>query len=930
MSIFSKLSFRNMKQNRNRTIITIIGVILATAMISGLTSLIASIQSYLAKSEIAQRGSWEIRYERVNQEQAAEMLESPDVKNYVSSQEIGYAKIDSENPYKPYLYIMGVSSNFTDMVPLYLTEGEMPSEPNEIILPQHFLDSRIEKFKIGDQLNLEVGKRFSLGDRLYYAGNADSEIINEEPGDYSQELSQDDSYFLDEENPTEELRDTENKIYIITGFFKRYGLENYSAPGYTALTAIDQTAESYLNSYYLEFNNPKQVFEFQNKYSVEGTSEVHNELLRYYGLSANDNFNATLLTLSIIFLVMILISSIILINNAFTISLAERTKQFGLLSSIGASKKQLKRTVLTEAMMISLIGIPLGILGGLLGIKLTLMVVSDLIKDMITSSNITNISLDLIISSKAVIASILLAIFTVLISAWVPAKRAARITVMDAIRQTQDIVAKPVKVSKATYKLFGLPAYIAVKYFKRSRKKYRSTIVSLSLSILLFISAYTFTSMMTDSFDNIYTTAVSDLEYYSRPEAEDDNAIIEELNTVYDRIKDLDHVTTVNYAASLWQNYLINKEDLTTEYVERIVQELSTYNNTYRIREGQQEKFMLSINTVFIEDDIFAEMLVPFNVDFTEYLSSTKLLPIIKNNAFFMDMSARKYITYDVFNTSGKSKIELVNLQEIPENQLSEVVLEEDSAGSSLFIFRNYAENTMQEVPLSEAFESKQVIELEYFADKMPGFIDNQRNADVTLFFPISKMADLAINSDLLNFNYYINSDNHQQTENALAQYNAELANRGDYVNYVAYRENNKNLVTIVNIFCYGFIVLISLIALTNVFNTITTNINLRTRDFAMLKSVGMSNKGIRKMMIYECLLYGTRSLLWGLPLSLGVSYLIYRAIDRSVEQSYAIPWLAIAIVCVSVFLFVAISMIYALRQFNKKNILESLKNEND
>ncbi|NLM19233.1 MAG: ABC transporter permease [Clostridiaceae bacterium] len=926
MSIFSKLSFRNMKRNRNRTIITIIGVILATAMISGLTSLIASIQGYLLKNEIAQRGSWEIRYERANPEQAASMLESPDIKKYVSSQEIGYAEIESENPYKPYLYVIGISSDFTDIVPLYLTEGKMPSGPNEIILPQHLMDSRIEKFKIGDQLNLEVGKRFSLDNRLDCLGCENTEL-----SDYSQELFQDDSFILDEDNPTEEVRETESKTYTITGFFQRYGLENYSAPGYTAITAIDQTTDSNLCEYFLQFNNPKQVFEFQREYPIEAISEeLHNELLRYYGLSANDNFNSTLLTLSVIFLVMILISSIVLINNAFTISLAERTKQFGLLSSIGASKKQLRRTVLTEAMMISLIGIPLGVLSGLLGIKITLTVVSGIIKDMITSSNITNISLDLIISGRAVIASILLAMITVLISAWIPAKRAARITVIDAIRQTQDIVAKPVKVSKVTYKLFGLPAYIAAKYFKRSRKKYRSTIVSLSLSILLFISAYTFTSMMTDSFDNIYTTAVSDLEYYSRPEAEDDNAIIEELNTMYDRIKDLDHVTTVNYAASLWQDYLINKENLTAEYVERIVQGFSTYNNTYRIREGQQEKFMLSINTVFIEDDIFAEMLAQFNLDITEYLSSTELSPIVKNNAFFLDMSARKYITYDVFNMSGKSKIELVNLQEIPEKQLSEVAFEEDSANPSVFIFRNYAEDTTQEVPLSEAFESKQVIELEYFADKMPGFLDNQRNADVTLFFPISKMSDLAINSDLLNFNYYINSDDHQQTENALAQYNAELANRGDYVNYVAYRQNNKNFVTIINILCYGFIVLVSLIALTNVFNTITTNINLRTRDFAMLKSVGMSSKGIRKMMIYECILYGLRSLLWGLPLSLGVSYLIYRAIDRSVEQAYRIPWFALAIVCVSVFLFVAISMIYALRQFNKKNILESLKNEND
>ena len=85
--------------------------------------------------------------------------------------------------------------------------------------------------------------------------------------------------------------------------------------------------------------------------------------------------------------------------------------------------------------------------------------------------------------------------------------------------------------------------------------------------------------------------------------------------------------------------------------------------------------------------------------------------------------------------------------------------------------------------------------------------------------------------------------------------------------------ENDRNLVLIIKVFSYGFIVLISLIALANVFNTISTSIYLRRREFAMLKSVGMTRKGFRKMMNFECLLYGLKALAFGIPTSFAVTW---------------------------------------------------------
>ena len=141
--------------------------------------------------------------------------------------------------------------------------------------------------------------------------------------------------------------------------------------------------------------------------------------------------------------------------------------------------------------------------------------------------------------------------------------------------------------------------------------------------------------------------------------------------------------------------------------------------------------------------------------------------------------------------------------------------------------------------------------------------------------------------------------------------------------------ESERNLVTIIRVFSYGFNVLISLIAAANVFNTVSTNIGLRRRDFAMLRSVGMTPKGLRRMMGYECLLYGSRALLYGLPTACGVTYLIYGAIMEGYETTFRLPWKALGIASLSVFLVVGATMMYAIHKVKQDNPIDALRNEN-
>lgn len=126
---------------------------------------------------------------------------------------------------------------------------------------------------------------------------------------------------------------------------------------------------------------------------------------------------------------------------------------------------------------------------------------------------------------------------------------------------------------------------------------------------------------------------------------------------------------------------------------------------------------------------------------------------------------------------------------------------------------------------------------------------------------------------------------------------------------------------------------MISLIAVANVFNTISTNIKLRRREFAMLRSVGMSDRDFNKMMRFECILYGARTMLLGLPLSGLLSYLIYKGmvagtIDGADNVNFVSPWGSMAISLLGVLLIVFITMLYAVSKIKKENIIDTLRDD--
>jgi putative ABC transport system permease protein len=143
--------------------------------------------------------------------------------------------------------------------------------------------------------------------------------------------------------------------------------------------------------------------------------------------------------------------------------------------------------------------------------------------------------------------------------------------------------------------------------------------------------------------------------------------------------------------------------------------------------------------------------------------------------------------------------------------------------------------------------------------------------------------------------------------------------------------EQFRSLTFVVDVFTYVFVIMISLIAVANVFNTISTNIRLRKRELAMLRSIGMSERDFNKMMNFECVFYGMRTLLFGVPIATICSWLIYEGVmsaEKMDNFDYIFPWGSMTISVFSVLFIVFITMLYAICKIKKENIIDALRDD--
>lgn len=891
MNILNKVTLQYLKKNKVRTIVTIIGIILSTAMFTAVTTSISSFQTYMLKSEIDQEGAWEAIAYCMNEKQAENLAGNPEIKEMLLFRQFGYMEIDQlkkngtdsmkcMNSSKPYLVMASIDSGNTSLINLTMIDGRMPEKENEILIPKHLITDGKVSLKQGDTITGAIGQRERNGSILW-----------QEP-------------FGSAAEDTETFHETgPQKTYTVVGVYERlnYSVEPYFLPGYTVLCGkADNTQEAVQHAVFTVWH-PSKLFELLD--GLENKYDWHSDLLRINGVARQDSFQRVYLGLGIILSAIIMFGSIALIYNAFSISVNERIKQFGLLSSIGATKRQLKRSVLFEACTVSLLGIPFGILAGIFGMGVTFYLLRDRFTGIYTNSSIP---LTIDVKLWAVAAAAFLAFLTVLVSAAIPAKKAMKIPAIEAIRQNREIKVKSQKYKSLgfLYRLFGLEGMLADKNFKRNRKKYRATVISLFVSIVLFISASSFVDYLKSSITDVVKMENYDIIYYmSYGDIAEEFLVESPEAALQEKIAALPSVDKVSLQYGFYQSFILKEEALTKEFLE--FGQKAGYINLVDEFINPEEK-AVSFSFSFLSDEEYKQYLKKYGLENRGYFSNNKEALVFDN---ILIMSEEKYFSTNCF------------------------LEKEGVLKAAAFDIKNRYEE-----PKEEGMKGQYVSYPVIGEEKALGYYiteDIERplgisSHSISFVYPYSALEELFFDIEKGDAHFYITAENNSLAYSEIQSmlFKNGLDDRRLY-NMAQSQTFEKNLVLIINVFSYGFIVLISLIAAANVFNTISTNISLRQREFAMLESIGMTKKGLYRMLNYECILYGAKSILYGLPVSIAATWFIYKVVQDGYAIGFYIPISSIIIAVISVFLVVFVTMFYAAGKLKKHSVVETLKNEN-
>ena len=855
MDILKKFTKKNLKLNKKRTIVTIIGIMLSTALICAVAGMLSSTQKTLANAMRADHGNYHMRFENVPAEELKFIEENVNVESYFLTKNVGYAKLEgSINPGKPYLFLMEFDRNALQNSSFKIVEGRLPENENEVVISQHIIDNGGVELKVGDTLSLDVGTR-----RLVDDGS----VLSQSNPYLGEEESQ-------EENLQEEITDTEHKTYTIVGIIERpsYELEDYQAPGYTIITYSDNINNTDVANISVLFNNvgdyeetTEQIVNTVKEDTGVDISTVANvNVIRFDGGLSENTMNV-LYGIAGVIIVIIVVSSVFVIRNSFAISVAEKTKQYGMLASVGATKKQIRKTVLLEGTYIGAIAIPLGILCGIIAIVVLLWIVNYLIGDMMDGVIfIYNVPL------LPILLSIVISAITIYLSCIIPAIRASRISPIEAIRGNEDIKikAKKIKTSKLTKKIFGIGGVIASKNLKRNKKKYRTTVISLVVSIAIFISLSSFLDYGKRAVGLYYTDMKYNVDVY--------NGDIE----LYNEIAQLNNID--DYSYSFTTSAIIDIEKYGSEYGK----EISNINRTYYEEAERETEYQDTIAVIMFNNNYFKKFIKELGLNENDY----KNIAILEDDEF-------------EYNEDGTS------------------------------VLRNYYNIKEGEIITINLNGEERQVTIAKRSDQRPMGFEGSYATGGWIFVSEDFMEDKE--NEVITTGMYINSSDASQLERDI---NNIIADNDSYknvhiTNLAEFADQERRILLLVSIFLYGFITVITLIGVTNIFNTITTNMILRSKEFANLKSIGMTTKEFNKMIRLESLLYGLKSLLIGIPIGLLGSFCIYQAFKNSVDFGYMIPWVSILISIIFVFIIVGATMKYSLSKINKQNIIETIRQDN-
>lgn len=884
MKLLNKLTLKNLRLNKVRTAVTIIGIMLSAALITVVSGMALSGRQTMIDGQTEWSGNYDVALDIIDTAKIDKIRQNRNVENAFYKERLGFSKATVADNAEYGYAVTAISENaFDGCFKLKLEKGSFPTNSNGAVVTGAFKNTDGKDVKVGDKITLELGVLKGTDGKVL----GESELLDLSPKRFKES----------------KITDKKQKTYTITGIIENPNTRELNNPSscFEIYTASDEKAPveairtKHMNKLYIAYTPQSESNYLQNTADILGfkaddmsnviSDEISPEdqqtsgingysfnttLLAMKGYGGSDGTNVMIFNLAVIIIIIVMLASVFVIRNSFAISITEKTSMYGMLASVGATKRQIRRNVLFEGFILGLIGIPLGILLGLGVNAILIAILNSVLGDMLSGATFVFVTPTILI-----ICAIVLSAVTIFCSSFFIALRASRIPPLVAIRGNKDIKVKnnkPYRTSKLTKKLFGVGGEIASKSLKRSRKKYRTTVISIVVSVAMFIAVSAFMDYgmtFTDHYygNTDYSYMVSGIDA-NQAQTIEKMPEIENYLTVGSQYGYVSADVPVNECG---ENFLYDNADGTKSFsVEFLEFEHDTFVQICR-------ELKLDYNKVKGGVLVYSEV-TPYNMENMEGTGEPMKL--------FGKTAPTKFIVYgndDNGNEliAGKLKVSSV-FDEIPKSADS-VIGEGTILGQGLIIGE-------------QGVISPQLGEHECY---------------ITL---------------------YANTSNHTSLTNRIES----MPSTGDSESYISifdYEETVRQfnaVMLIVGIFVYGFIGVISLIGMTNIFNTISTNMQLRSKEFASLKSIGMTKKEFNRMIRLESLMYGIKSLIIGIPLGVLGVFAIFSAFSNgNVPMSFVFPWKAILISIAAVFIVVWLIMKYSISKVNKQNIIETIRNDN-
>lgn len=890
-NILTTYTLKYLRLNKRRTAVTVLGVILSAALICGVLLLGVSFQQVMIEHEIFMTGNWHAQFLGVPYAQANYITENSMVKTAMLSNWLGNATYGSQNEVRPYLYITAYDVLSFQNRNIELISGRLPQNADELLVSGVMVQDSGLGLQPGNTLTVTFGER--------NIPNHD-EVVKAWGGEEYVALANGETFI-----------ESGSHTYTVVGVMVPLSSETSMPADFPALTYLDPaqlTAADKVDISILA-HDPRGIYTSAPQMAASigleaitgldgepAESIVYNEdLLSWMGASARSNYARFFPVILATLIALIVFGSAFVIYNAFGISISERKKQFGMFASVGATAAQIRQAVLIEAGIIAAIGIPLGILSAIVGVAILLTLTGDLVSQLIVDAEQ---GMPLVISPLVIGLATLFSAATILISAWIPAQRASRVSPIDAIRLSGEVQTdKPLnlRTNPLIRRVFGFEGELALKSLRRDRKKYRTTVLSLMISIILFV-AFNTLMLYTNTTQSIAVQEMNfdlmiDLDYRQS-----------QAGQFSELVSQLPEVQRVAYRRSAYMMYFPTRSEITDPAYEAL-QELNSLGlPNIPSPVGDTYAFLIEVNAVGPQE--FARYAEQLGLDVGQFSDPSTPLGVLVNHPSLRQNG--KLYDFDLFTLQPGDTMTV--------SQVSQWSSPETNAemGDSPPTLMWTVGAVTQALPLG--FMGTSLVPSLFVSDTVFDALSDQ----ILQLGPINPG------------NMTIQSDNPDAALEAIRRlYAGTVGGNFSYQSMAEFNQSGNLRSLLINLFFYGFLTLITLIGVTNIINTLDTNIKLRRREFAMLKSVGLTPGGFLRMLRYESLFYGLTALLYGLPIGIALSVIIYFQFEEVSMFAFTLPWGAIAACIAAVLTIVFGTMMVSGAMIRNDNIVDTIKAEN-